>query len=205
MDNNPIHISLKSPISTKSDSDRCYASHVIETFLNKHTTPAARKTLYQQLDCRRIKSADVPTSEAVLIGQWGVFAASRIPEGSCIGIHSGMLINRKDYDNHIHHDGDFRIAMTVNNDKSSFFLEGDGITSKINSLFLFDDNGVPRAQQPEGYNVEVATFSGKTVKNKKIDIFGLFSLTDIAEGQELRLNYHYTPEIFSYMAEKQAY
>lgn len=79
-------------------------------------------------------------------------------------------------------------------------IVGDNIVSRINTNFVFNKEGRPIRQAPAGYNVETVPFavevedrSGGQAVRRGLDLSTVFATADIPAGQELRLNYNYSP------------
>ncbi|WP_413736228.1 hypothetical protein ACL2XP_25535 [Sodalis sp. RH21] len=196
-------------ISIESLSERSFKSSSYRIYNRRHVLPYTlpgqsgeyRSRLYDKLLCRRLTANDLPPHEAKLIGQWGVMAASFIPYGTCIGIHTGVLVPPEFTDANIF-DHDYLIALTV--EEEDIYLDGDGIMSKINTLFDYDKDGHPFRQAARGYNVETAQFKATLSGGRTASVVALFTIVNIAPGQELRCNYHYLDNEVQHLNKQQA-
>ncbi len=181
-------------ISLRTDSGKNYPAEAVKPFISPAITGAERERLFLSLHCRRLTGADVPPQESSLIGQWGVVAAMPIARATCLGVHAGVLVSPLEMGDAELFDHDYIVDLSPKAQPMTY-LDGDGITSKINTLFEYDESGLPVGQAKTGYNVECAKFGATLGDRRKIHVIAIFATENIPAGTELRINYHY-PDAF---------
>ncbi|MEJ0003010.1 MAG: tetratricopeptide repeat protein [Pararobbsia sp.] len=163
----------------------------IRPYLDPTLPAAGREQLYRHnLYCRRLHEGDlVQPEERALIGQWGVFAKRRIPEGTCIGVYGGTLL---DHESTIML-ADRRYLTSVSvAEGPDYYVTGENITSLMNTLFAFDDKGHIVAQSDQPYNVRAQACEVITTGGIPLSLIAFFSARNIEQDTELRWNYGYT-------------
>ena len=142
--------------------------------------------------------------ESSLIGEFTVISRRVIQKGEVLGVYGGELLPTPvaTYRN----DPYLMDVMAKNLPKEDapghptmmtreVMLSGDNITSRINTIFEYED-GRPVRQATSGYNVETAPFDVDVQKGtapwKRMSLCVLFASEQIEAGAELRWNYCYT-------------
>ena len=141
--------------------------------------------------------------ESSLIGESTVISRRVIQKGEVLGVYGGELLPtpvatfRKDP-----YLMDIRAKNPPKDDTPGHpsmmtrevMLSGDNITSRINTIFDYED-GRPVRQAASGYNVESAPFDVDVQKGnapwKRMSLCILFASEQIEAGAELRWNYCY--------------
>lgn len=167
-----------------------YGYAQVEPFTCARLSKPARASLYRRmLEARRLRGCDLwfPNEQA-LIGQWGVFAATAIPAGTCVGVYGGQVMDEHDL---VLMDDD-RYLMTSAYDpaqRASVSINGENLISLANTLLLLDSEGQVAGHPEDGYNIEVAKFPAVLSHGWHTAVPALFTIRDIAPGEELRWNY----------------
>jgi hypothetical protein len=190
--------------SSISETGRFYPCRPVKPFISSTLTAEQRGKLYDPLEVRLLGSKDLAANERSLVGQRGVFSAREITCGTCIGVQAGPVFTWENLarDCGISIDGitrminmNYLVDLSVRRGSvDGFFLDGNNIISKINSCF-FREGGENWRQADGGYNVEVAGFRCELDDKQRIDLAAVFAVCDIRSGEELRMNYHYPPEL----------
>jgi hypothetical protein len=190
--------------SLNSGAGRVYLSDQVKPFIRSTLTAAERAGLYEQLEVRLLGSRDLAANEQQLEGQHGVFAAREISAGTCIGVHGGTFFNLESLaaSHGISVDElikminmDYMVGMDLEGwPARKFFLDGNNIISKINSCFCQDEDGRWR-QAEDGYNGTVAAFRCRMDDREFVALSAVFATCNIRSGDEIRMNYHYSPEV----------
>ncbi len=149
---------------------------------------ADRERLYREnFHGRRMEARDlVHPEEIALIGQWGAFAKRRIPEGVCLGVYGGTLL---DYESTIMLPDRRHLANVSTSDGPGYYVNGENVTSLMNTLFTFDTQGRIVAQSPGPYNVRAQAFGAATANGIRLSLVAFFSSCEIEQDTELRWNY----------------
>ncbi|WP_413726285.1 hypothetical protein [Sodalis sp. RH16] len=176
-------------LSAIADSGKHYRAHAVRPFISLTSTGAERGRLFPYLDCRILTGDDVPPQESRLIGQWGVVAAKLIPRATCLGIFAGVLVSPQEMGDADLFDHAYIIDLSLKGQPITY-LDSDGILSKINTRYKYDDHGMPVSQAKTGYNVESAKFKACLEGGRRVNVIALFATEDIPAGREIRLNYH---------------
>jgi hypothetical protein len=161
----------------------------IRPFLDGARTRDDRARLYHaNLYSRRMNERDLTCShEAALVGQWGVFARRRIPPEMCLGVYGGTLLSQED----LITIADRRYLAKGMATEPEYVVNGENITSLMNTMLVFDVNGRVVAQDTRQHNVLAQPFSGRTASGAVVSLVALFSSCEIEEHAELRWNYGY--------------
>lgn len=193
VDGTAIVIAYLSVNSLESTNNISYSGRQVLPFTQADIVGSQRAALYHYLNCRRLTAADLPELEKDLIGQWGVFAAKKIPNKTCVGIYTGVIVPEGFADISVF-DHDYLISLNTSINKREIFLDGDGITSKINTLVEYNSAGRPTRQAQEGYNIGMVKFSALLADSSEVAVIALFTLKEIPANTELRVNYQYRDE-----------
>jgi hypothetical protein len=190
--------------SSISETGRFYRSRPVKPFISSTLTAEQRGKLYDPLEVRLLGSNDLAANEQLLVGQHGVFAARKITAGTCIGVQAGPVFTwenlARDYGISSDEIGwmintDYLVDLNVwRRSSEGFFLDGNNIISKINSCFR-REGGDHWRQAYGGYNVEVVGFKCELDDRQCIDLAAIFAACNIRAGEELRMSYHYPPEL----------
>ncbi|TKI07174.1 hypothetical protein [Martelella alba] len=186
-----VDISFINNLSLVADSGRRYAATDIKPFVAPGLSGDDRQRLYTTLLCRKLTQSELPPHEIALIGQWGVIANQDLPAARCIGIFSGTLVSSKEMGDGELFSHDYIIDISVKSQPTTY-LDSDGILSKINTIYAYNEEGKPVCQGELGYNVEIARFKTHLTDGRKINLVAIFTTEFISAGRELRLNYHYS-------------
>ncbi len=184
-------------LSANADSGKHYRAEAVLSFISLELFGADRERLFHFLHCRRLTEADVPPQASRLIGQWGVMAAKPITKETCLGIYSGVLVSPLEMGDAELFDHDYIVDISLKGQPITY-LDSDGILSKINTLFAYDQFGTPVGQAETGYNVEHAKFKASLRGGRRVNVIALFATQDISMGQEIRVNYHYSKEMIKH-------
>lgn len=210
------------PQSVGSQSGAVYSSRPVKPFFAtqpawfflrlKPNMQAKRAALYEQyLDCVEMKPEDLKSAhEQALIGQNRVVARRAIPAGTCLGIYGGTLLSPSLQDFKVKgKPGFFQSEVKPIDDtylmgvSDGYALDGDNILSRMNTTFEYDEDGRPvRQAGPDAYNVDRVDFRVRLENGLHLRIPTAFTTRPIAQGEELRWNYGYTPEAIRLMCSK---
>jgi hypothetical protein len=159
-------------------------------YIDPAMSDADRAHLYaENLYYRRIIESDLlQPQEGALIGQWGVFSKQRIPEGTCIGVYGGTLLERESVI--MLSDRRYLVKVTTPG-MPEYFVSGDNVTSLMNSMFLFDEKGRVAAQDTRHHNVRPHAFRCKTTTGIVFSLIAFFASHEIEPDTELRWSYGY--------------
>ncbi|TKC87683.1 SET domain-containing protein [Trinickia terrae] len=160
----------------------------IRPYVDPTLPKADRECLYREnFYCRRMNEDDLlQPGERALIGQWGAFARRRIPEGVCLGVYGGTLL---DHESTIMLADRRHLANVSSADGPDYFVNGENITSLMNTRFTFDAQGHIAAQSTGPYNVRAQAFEASTAGGIPLSLIAFFSSQDIEQDAELRWNY----------------
>lgn len=144
--------------------------------------------------------------ESALIGEKTVVARRALTKGEVLGLYGGELlpksvaVYRKDpyllsaEPHHLPKHG----APGPSAISRDLLLSGDNITSRINTIFEYED-GLPVRQAAAGYNVEAVPFDMHVQKGtepmQRLQLTALVTSEAIPVGAELRWNYEYSEQI----------
>ncbi|XBS69644.1 hypothetical protein ABK905_25550 [Acerihabitans sp. KWT182] len=142
---NSLEVHHIAGLSARADSGKHYRSATVLPFVSTAMTGAEREQLFLSLHCRRISEADVSPLESSLMGQWGVFAAKSIAKGCCLGVYAGVLVSPLEMGDANLFDHDYIVDLSIKGQPVTY-LDSEGILSKINTRFHYDDLGMPVAQ-----------------------------------------------------------
>ncbi|HEX6703331.1 MAG TPA: SET domain-containing protein-lysine N-methyltransferase [Albitalea sp.] len=172
--------------SAPARSGRRHAFAEVEPFTCSGLRRSSRAALYlSRLAARRLTAADLQApDEHALIGQWGVFATREIAAGACLGVYGGMILDRAE----ITAIADDRYVL-IASEEGDGYVNGEGLLSLANSLFLLDEAGKTIGHPEDGYNAEVAQFNARMAYGRTLRVPAMFATTDIAPGDEVRWNY----------------
>jgi hypothetical protein len=138
------------------------------------------------LEPRVVTAADLRSpQEAALIGQRGLFARHDIERGTCLGVYGGQLLDEVD----LFLLDDDRYLMSASDPIGSVAVNGENLLSLMNTLFLFDAQGVPAGHPGAGYNVRGESFPVRLRHGWTARIHAFRASEDIPTGRELRWNY----------------
>lgn len=188
-------------------------SHTSETTVNKYLVlPFIKWQSYEQVARLYDEKMEVVTftaahqkfpEEASLIGESTVISRKAIRKGDVLGVYGGELLPTPVAT--VRKDPYLMNVQPKNTPKSDatehptmmtrdVMLSGDNITSRINTIFEYED-GRPVRQAKAGYNVEGAPFDVDVQKGnepwKRMSLCILFASEHINAGDELRWNYSY--------------
>ena len=149
--------------------------------------------------------------ESALIGEKTVVARRALTKGEVLGLYGGELlpksvaIYRKDpyllspEPLHLPKQGAAPSPSVISRD---LLLSGDNITSRINTIFEYED-GLPVRQAAAGYNVEAVPFDMHVQKGtepmQRLQLTALVTSEAIPVGAELRWNYEYSEPVIKKM------
>ena len=164
----------------------------IKPYIDPLRSNADRSLLYlANLYSRRMSQDDLLCpQEKALIGQWGVFAKRFIPEGVCIGIYGGTLLEPKD----LITIADRRYLAKATATAQEYLVNGENVLSLMNTIFLFEPSGRIVAQDARQHNVRAQPFRCKTSSGIIVSLTAFFSSRGIEQDSELRWNYGYDEE-----------
>lgn len=135
---------------------------------------------------RRMTASDLRSaSERALIGQWGLFARTAIPAGTCIGVYGGQLLD--DVDLFLLQDD--RYLMSASDVLGEVAVNGENIMSLMNTLFEVDEHGEVTGHPAQGYNIVAEPFRVTLQHGWQARIRAFRAAEDIPAGVELRWNY----------------
>lgn len=135
---------------------------------------------------RRLEVSDLRSaSEHPLLGQWGVFARVTIPAGTCVGVYGGQLLDDVD----LFFLQDDRYLISASDVLGQVSVNGENITSLMNTLFDVDAQGAVIGHPPAGYNVVPESFRVTFRHGWRARIRAFRAAEDIPAGSELRWNY----------------
>lgn len=135
---------------------------------------------------KRITEADLRSpNERALIGQWGLFARTTIPAGTCLGVYGGQLLD--DVDVFLLQDD--RYLMSASDVLGQVAVNGENIMSLMNTLFELDADGRVVGHPADGYNVTGTTHRVTLRHGWHARIHAFRANEDIPTGCELRWNY----------------
>jgi hypothetical protein len=190
--------------SEEIEAGRSFPSAQVKPFIRSKLTGEQRKELYSQLEVRFLGSKDLAENERLLEGQLGVFAAQGISSGTCLGVHGGTVFSWEDFA--ADHGVSVQEAMQMINmdylvnlqlegrGTTNFILDGNNIISKVNSNFC-PDGGEGWLQAKGGYNAALESFGCKMDDGRFIALPAIFTTRNVERGEEIRMNYHYSPEV----------
>ncbi len=180
-------------ITRTSKDDHQYSFKDVIPFIQKSANSRQRAALYHQLTCRTFQESDMQSAqERDLIGQNMVVATRNIPKGACLGVYGGTMIPGANQDTLLLDDTYF-ISM---NSPDKDLMDGDNIISRINTTFLTNQHHQPVLQAPDSYfNAEWAGFPITLEDNRKCVLVTCFARKNISQGEEVRVNYNYSPQI----------
>lgn len=211
LDGSMYKINAIQPRSSKGDTGRDYSCRPVKPFISSKLTGEQREKLYDQLEVRRLGPKDLRANEFLLLGQYGVFAARKISAGTCIGVHGGTFFSGENLaaelgiplDEMLRAvNMDYMVWMNFgSNNSESLFLDGNNIISKINTLFF--QGGMGWRQASGCYNAEGALFKCEMDDGRDISLHAIFAARDIESGEEIRMNYHYSPEVVAQIMRNQ--
>jgi hypothetical protein len=160
----------------------------IRPYIDAALPHAHRERLYREnFHGRRMAQRDLAhPGEIALIGQWGAFAKRRIPEGVCLGVYGGTLL---DYESTIMLADRRHLANVSTSGGPGYYVNGESVTSLMNTLFTFDTQGLVAAQSPGPYNVRAQAFGATTANGVPLSLVAFFSSFEIEQDTELRWNY----------------
>lgn len=167
-----------------------YQCESLSPFIDLQKTTVERQALYDEyLECRQITEKDCRhPNEKDLIGQNAVVAKKAISAGQCLGVYGGEIKHADDA-------RDDTYTLYVAHPRKEMVIEGDNILSRLNTVYQYDESGIPCAQADSGYNVEFVSFAGELqhpiAGGQQIIVTAVFALTDIPANQELRVSYGY--------------
>lgn len=157
------------PFTDPAVSRRARAAHAL-----RHLVP------------RRIAARDLRSPrEAGLIGQWGLFARTDIPAGTCLGVYGGQLLDEVD----LFLLDDDRYLMSASDPVGAVAVNGENLLSLMNTLFLYDGAGAPAGHPRDGYNVVGEAFRVRMRFGWAARLQAFRAGVDIPAGTELRWNY----------------
>ena len=172
-------------------------------FLMGQRPPRDRARLYDAVACRPFTEKDcrVP-QESVMVGQNMLAAARDIRPWECFGAYAGYLLSderTKDMDRTY-----FYEASPEGEDSPTerrFSIDGCNAMCRMNTLVIYDENGRPKEQAEHGFNAEGILLQVRLGENmygvEQICLPAFFNASDTAinAGDELRLDYGYTPDL----------
>ncbi|WP_130912247.1 hypothetical protein [Pseudomonas sp. Sample_9] len=203
-DGQPMYIKAIEGSSTLVNGN-VYAVTPVMPYLKAGGFENVARLYEEKLQLRTFTEADIVVpGEKTLVGQSMVVANRRIVKGEVIGVYGGDLVP------HVFLSREEQVfAMTAATGiaiesgrarEVKIAIVGDNIVSRINTNFVFNKEGRPIRQAPAGYNVETVPFavevedrSGGQAVRRGLDLSTVFATADIPAGQELRLNYNYSP------------
>jgi hypothetical protein len=182
-----LHVASAAQHSATTATGRQYPFAAVTPYTSPHGTRAARAALYQQrMQVRTLTAEDLKSpAEQALIGQRGVFAAARIPAGTCLGVYGGQVMDPVD----IFILQDDRYLIGASAQPGLLGINGENVLAMANTLFLLDAQGKPAGHPPTGYNMEAAAFPARLADGREIVLHAFFATADVAAGEELRWNY----------------
>ncbi|WP_153075413.1 hypothetical protein [Paraburkholderia bonniea] len=159
-------------------------------------TPASERLALctQHLVCRRLQNTDLrPEDPPSLAGQNGVFAARDFATHELVGAYTGYLITRSNTWCVQSRSYSFSCKDKHSPGAISEFTEivGDGIISRVNSLFTKDPQG-QLVQAPDGYNTAIYGVRLLLQDGTSIMQPCYFTEQPVQQGEEFRANYGYT-------------
>ncbi|UXH78267.1 SET domain-containing protein [Roseateles amylovorans] len=159
----------------------------VEPFTASRNSRRTRSsTCLRHLEPRQLTAADLRSpSESALIGQWGVFARTHIPAGTCLGVYGGQLMDEVD----IFLLDDDRYLMAAAEEPGTLAVNGENLMSLMNTLFTVDAEGRVTGHPETGYNVSGESFRVAMRHGWQARIHAFRAATDIPAGTELRWNY----------------
>ncbi len=193
--------------SLEGGEGRQYPCGPVKPFISSKLTGEQREKLYDQIEARLLGPDNLAANEFLLEGQRGVFAARKIPAETCLGVHGGVIFSCEKLvvdvaaelgvpveEINVSMCTDYIVGMNFKSDDSDhLLLDGNNIISKINTLFSREGGGW---QQASGcYNAEDAAFECEMNDGRNILLHAVFVTRDIEPGEEIRMNYYYTPAI----------
>jgi hypothetical protein len=192
-----LHVVDASSHSRPSRTGKVYDFLHVEPFVSSSLRKSRRASLYSHLQPKRLTLRDMwRPDERTLIGQWGLFASAAIPAGTCIGVCGGQLLDHHDFA--LLDDSRYLIEASGSQDAgTTVAINGEGLLSLSNTLLLLNNQGQIVGHPAEGYNIEVARFPARLSGGwDSFAIPAMFTLHDIAPGEELR--WHYGLSIVQY-------
>jgi hypothetical protein len=171
----------------QSTLDRAFAASVMR-YIDPALSDTDRAYLYREnFYGRRMEQSDlIRPEEHALIGQWGAFAQRRIAEGVCLGVYGGTLL---DYESTIMLAERRHLANVSTSSGPGYYVNGENVTSLMNTLFTFDTHARIVAQSPGPYNVRAQAFDAVTASGIPLSLIAFFSACEIERDSELRWNY----------------
>ncbi|HET7866270.1 MAG TPA: SET domain-containing protein-lysine N-methyltransferase [Burkholderiaceae bacterium] len=186
----PVHVQVRSApaLSRPSRSGLRYAFADVEPFVREDLGDAERAALYQsRLRVQTLTVHDLLCpGEQALIGQRGVFARTDIPAGVCLGVYGGQILDPVD----IFLLEDTSYIYKASDTPGQLCVNGEIMTSLVNTRFLFDAQGRVTGHPRDVYNVEDAAFEVRMSDQREMLMHAYFSIAPIAAGTELRICYH---------------
>lgn len=184
----PVHVRSAPALSRPSRSGIRYAFADVEPFVREDLGEAERAALYQsRLRVQTLTIADLLCpDEQALVGQRGVFARTDIPAGVCLGVYGGLIMDPVD----IFLLEDTSYIFKASDTPGQLCVNGEIMTSLVNTRFLFDAQGRITGHPRGVYNVEEAAFEVRLSDQREMLMHAYFSLAPIAAGTELRICYH---------------
>jgi len=173
--------------SRPGDDGRTLSSQCVLPYLEPHVRGRVRAQRCRRwlqparLERRHLRS----THEAPLLGQWGVFAARRVPAGTCVGVFGGLVLDEADglaLRNHRH-------AISASAVPGRVTVNGENILSLVNTLFETDEQGVWTGHPATGFNTDMAQFDVRLSHGWDVRIVACVATQDIPAGNELRWSY----------------
>jgi len=159
----------------------------VEPFICPRVSRRVRAaTCLRWLTPKRMTEADLRSpDERALVGQWGLFARTTIPAGTCLGVYGGQLLD--DVDVFLLQDD--RYLMSASDVLGQVAINGENIMSLMNTLFELDADGRVVGHPADGYNV-AGTVHRVTLRHGwRARVHAFHASEDVAAGRELRWNY----------------
>lgn len=187
-DQGPLTLLEASPQSLPTPSGRTHAFDAVAPFVAADTDREGRERACRRwVGQRTLNAADLRhPSEFELIGQRGLFAVADIPAGTCVGVYGGLVLDEV---------GIFLTTHTryllsppaVGGRRCA--INGEGLLSLANTLFVLDADGKPIGHPEAGYNMEAAQFEARFDHGWRLRLPAFFTTEDVPAGSELRWNY----------------
>ena len=197
--NHALRLTSTSARGVGGTTNKRYGCELITDYLTVFNVEA-RARLYDLKTAFKIFTEnDVQSKgEESLIGQGMVIARKALLEGECIGFYGGQIVPLSE----ANFADPFCMNATWPGESQELLISGDNILSKINTVFDYDEEGFPIRQAKSGYNLENVRFTmfveDRAGKKQRLACSTLFTLRDIAEGEELRFDYGYSEDTISH-------
>ncbi len=187
-DHGDVYVLSAPALSRASRTGIRYAYADVEPFVREDLGEAQRARLYQSLlRVQTLTAADLQCpGEQALIGQRGVFARTDIPAGTCLGVYGGQILDALDLFLLEDHSYVYKASDTP----GQLCVNGEIMTSLVNTRFSFDAEGRITGHPRGVYNVEEAAFDVRMSDQREMLMHAFFATAPIAAGTELRICYH---------------